>query len=952
MSYGHLPLLLRRAGWLTLTVEVVRAVCGTLGVLLAAGLAALGIDAVLGLYPAALIAVDVVLLGIFLLAAGYIGRQAWRNRFNPRRVARQIELRLGLLDSRLINSVDLVDAPSRSYSPQLVQQSVQKGEELAAQVSSLEVVDLRRPWKAAAAAVGAIFVLLIAYLAAPRVFATVVPRYLDPTGDHPPFTLLTFEIAVTPETVYQGKPASISATLSGPDRPEQANLVFVDGKERQPLPMFRNEEGTFVLPIERADASREFYIETPKGRSIRYMFSVLAVPSFERAEVAYQFPKYTGWPSTGHELDSRGIRALEKTEILVSATASMPLRAGRLEIFNADDKSAPASGAAIKTITLEPDGKEVSTVAGRFTLESSGRYRLTLVGANGAESHEQREGPLVCVPDQLPQVAIVEPEPLVAAVEGWKVPVTVQAIDDVGIDRILLFAGVNGWGPDPTPLNLQATQPTVVQGHYTFDLAALGARAGDIITYYASAYDNHPSGSHFADTPTSVIHVISQAEFAEYARQKYQMDQLAKEFDAFRRRLENLKSRRDKALEELVQLQKKLDAGKPLGAEELRKMTQLEAQLKEYAEQAQKLAKDLHERAAQTQLYDLEKSYRDGLERLAKQLDKQADHAEQLRQQAAQLRKQPANPQTAGAFRDAAQKLQKEQAPFDEPSQQQLEKTAQDVEKLRLANDLISQGERLRAAVLQQRELADRMAQFRDRNKLTEEDLHRSQRLAKDQELLRQEVEEARAELQKTAQAAQKSLPKMSGGALKVCKAIDELQIGNDQAQAARSARGGEGQTAYEAADSAAKKLESLLSNSCTPKGAAESGDLDGCFSLSKPGLQQSLGQMSQGRQLPGLGQQQGGQGSGFAGSQARMAIFGPHQLSQGDSDNVRSSGSANHGQGDRGFGQDRDGARRAEALNPAARQTPRSAAGNLHGVPLGYREQAEAYFKRIAKEQ
>ena len=32
--------------------------------------------------------------------------------------------------------------------------------------------------------------------------------------------------------------------------------------------------------------------------------------------------------------------------------------------------------------------------------------------------------------------------------------------------------------------------------------------------------------------------------------------------------------------------------------------------------------------------------------------------------------------------------------------------------------------------------------------------------------------------------------------------------------------------------------------------------------------------------------------------------------------------------------------------------ETPRSAAGNLHGVPLGYREQAEAYFKRIAKEQ
>ncbi|HUE13944.1 MAG TPA: hypothetical protein VMR25_07265 [Planctomycetaceae bacterium] len=951
MSYAHLPSLLRRAGWLTLAVEVVRTVCGALCLLLAAVLAALAVDAVLGLYPSALIAVDVLILVLFLGLAAYIARQSWRNRFNPRRVARQIELRLGLLDSRFINSVDFLDAPNSSCSPQLVRQSVQKGEELAAQISSIEAVDLWRPWRAMAAAFGAICVLVVAYLAAPRVFAMVVPRYLDPTGDHPPFSLLSFEIAVSPQSVYQGKPATISATLDGPDQPDRANLVFVDGKERQRLPMFRNEEGVFVLPIERAEKSREFFIETPKGRSTRHLFTVLAVPSFGKAEVRYQFPKYTGWPSTSHELDGREIRALEGTEILVSATATMPLRSARLEIFNPDGKAPGAIGDAKKTVTLEPDGNDVSTVAGRFTLAANGHYRLTLLGVNGAESHEQREGTLICVPDQLPQVAIVDPEPLVAAVEGWKVPVTVQAVDDVGIDRIVLFAGVNGWGPDPTPLKLEATQPTAVQGHYTFDLAKLGARAGDIITYYASAYDNHPSGTHFADTSTSVIHVISQAEFAEFARQKYQMDQLAQEFDAFLRRLENLQSQREKVLEELAQLQKKLDSGQPLNSEELRKMTQLETRLKEFAAQAQQLAKDLHDRAAQAQLYDVEQPYRDSLERLGKQLQQQAAHADQLREQAARLRKEPANPQLAGAFREAAQKLQKEQAPFDEPTRQQLVKTAQDVEKMRLANELISQGERLRAAVLQQRELADRMAQFRDRKKLTEDDLQRIQRLAKDQELLREEVEETKAELEKTAHAAQKTLPKMSSGALKVSKAIDDMQVGNDQARAARSARGGQGDEASGAAESAAKKLESLLANACTPKGAAESGDLDGCFQLSKPGLQQSLQQMAQGRQIPGMGKQ-GNQGGGFAGSQSRMAVFGPHRLSEGESDAVRASGSAPHGPGVGGSDQERDASRGAETLNPKTRQTSRSAAGNLHGVPLGYRDQAEAYFKRIAKEQ
>jgi hypothetical protein len=947
MSYAHLPSLLRRTGWLTLALEVVRAFCGTVCILLAAGLAALAIDAVLGLYPSGLITVDVLLLGLLLAAAAYVVRQMWRNRFNPRRVARQIELRLGLLDSRLINSVDFIDAPDKSSSPQLLRQSVQRGEDLAAQLSSLETVDLRRPGKAAAAAVAAVVVLLLSYFAAPRVFAMVVPRYLDPNGDHPPFSLLTFKITTSPEAAYQGKPATISARIEGPDRPDRANLVFIDGKNRHPLPMFRTEEGLFVLPIERAEKTRDFYIETPKGRSDRFRFAVLAVPSFERAEVRYEFPKYTSWRSTAHELDGREIRALEGTELLISATATMPLHSGRIGIFD-------AKGEEKKTITLEPDENDPSTVRGKFVLLSNGHMRLTLLGANGSESQEQREGTLICVPDQPPQVAIVDPEPLVAAVEGWKVPVTVQAVDDVGIDRIVLFAGVNGWGPDPTRLELEMSQPTIATGHYTFDLGKLGARAGDIITYYASAYDNHPGRAHFADTPTSVIHVISRAEFAAFARQKYQMDQLAKEFETLRRRLENLQSQREKLLEELAQLQKKLESGQTLSAEELRKMTKLQEQLKKFAEEARQLAKDMHERASQSQLYDLEQPYRDNLEQLSKQLTKQGALADQLRDQAARLQKDSAKPELANAFRQAAQNLQKEQSPFDQPQRRQLEKTAQDIEKMQLANELISQGERLRSAILRQRELADRMAQFRDRKSLAPDDLQRLERLAKEQELLRQEVDEAKTELNKTAQAAQKKLPRMSAGALQICQAIDDMRVAGDQDQAARSARGGQGDGAHGAAEKAAKKLESLLTQGTTPQGAADSGDLDGCFGLSKSGLQQSLQQMAQGRQLPGLGNQGNQQGqSGFAGSQSRMAIFGPHQLSEGESEASREAGSATRGSGLGGSSSpQRDASRAAETLNPATRQSSRSVAGNLHGVPLNYRDQAEAYFKRIAKEQ
>ena len=213
-------------------------------------------------------------------------------------------------------------------------------------------------------------------------------------------------------------------------------------------------------------------------------------------------------------------------------------------------------------------------------------------------------------------------------------------------------------------------------------------------------------------------------------------------------------------------------------------MTELQEQLKKFAKEAEQLAKDMHERAAQTQLYDLEQSYRDNLERLSKQLEKQGAMAKQLGEQAARLRKDPANREQANAFRQSAMNLQKEQSPFDEPNQQQLAKTAQDVEKMQLANDLISQGERLRSVILQQRELADRMAQFRDRPSLGPDDLQRLQRLAKEQELLRQELDEAKSELEKTAKKAQQS------PAQDVRRSTQDLQIDRRDARQPRSGSG------------------------------------------------------------------------------------------------------------------------------------------------------------------
>ena len=966
MNDGHLSTLLFRASRLTLGLEVARAIlCGS-GLFVAAGLLALAIDAVLALPTWGLVAVDVLLVLLLAALAAFAAWQAWRNLFDPRRAARLIERHLGIRDNRLINAVDLAAAQSArqpgpqpgSVSSELISKSLDEGEELAAGLSSTHCVDFKRLARPAGIAAGMLLLVLVSYVVAPQAFGMILPRLLDPAGDHPPYSLLNFDVKVEPHTIYYGRGATITVDLSGPQMPSQADLVFLLKEGKQRSPMFRSGDCRFVLPIEHAESSCEFYVDTPAGRSRRIPLHVLSVPAIEKVKVAYSFPDYTKWPPYEQVLDSRGIQALERTNISVTVGSNIPLRFGRLELFHLK----PGEEQPLETLVvqLSPQASDVTIVSATFPLSFSGRFRLSLTAANGAESLESLEGTLVAVPDRAPRVAIVQPAPHLVVVENWKVPVVIQAADDVAIARIRLLRSINGWGPSPTDLEFDLKQPTIAVANSEFDLKELGARAGDVITYFASAYDNRPPHGQAVDTDTYVIQVISEEEYIELARRDYQMAELEREFDAMRRRLDNLQSEREKILKELEQLRKKLDAGEKPSAEDLEQLARLEKQMQEYQKQADQLAQAMRERAEQTQLYDLEKPYQEMLQRLSQQLDRQAHNAGQVAERLSKFRQQPESSDEAASLREAADEFARENAPFDRETLDELQQTKEDLEKIRKADELLAQAERLRSITLKQRDVADRLAQFRDQEQLSGDDRQRAERLAMDQELLQQELEETTQALEKAAEAASADLPIMSESALQLCHELKEMRVPDDQSTAARQARQGSGDKAHAASETAATKLESLLSKLCNCEGAGEelAGKIDGPLKLSLPGMQNSLKQLSQGRRMPGLpqsGQSQGQaqSGSGLAGSRARMVVVGPHTPSAGDSDAVQSGMLPGEGRGrGPGLNSASDGKTSPETLTPAAGSNRAVSGQNMRGVPVGYRDQAEAYFKRLAEDK
>lgn len=937
---------IRRTGKIRLTAELLGAAGLMLACLLAACLLAVALDVALSMDRSGLICVDLLLAAAMVAALLYLTWVTHRNRYKPRRLARLIEARLGIKGNQVINPVDLASQPLRSASAELRQVSLSQGEALAATVRPAKVIDVQRLRKSLAFAALAVTGAIAAVVVLPQVFRAVIPRYLNPFADHPPFTLIEFDVRIKPDKVYLGQPAVVTATLGGPATvPDQANLVFVDGEKGrgQSLPMLRTSSRKFILKIERAGSSRHFYIDTPDGRSRHYYLKVHAVPTFERVQAEYTFPAYTGWPPSRIILaGNNDLRAIRGTTVTLTVSSNLPLKEGMMAITAAEG---PAQHAAT---VLKPTNN-ATIVRGSFELRSSGRYRLTLTSADGVDGNEAVEGSVTCVADSRPEVSFLQPPPTVVAPAHWKVPVVVAARDDVAVRRIQLFRGINGWGPTPTDLKLKFSSPTYATAEYEYDLAELGARPGDVITYYASAHDVYPSAGHFSDTPTFVIRVISREEYLHFARQKIQMKQLLGKINEFLDRMAEIELKRKELIKELESLKKKVaEAGGKWSDQDLEKLRGITHQQDEYALSMKQLSETMRRRMAMTQLYDFEEAFKRSLAKIAKSLDDQANETVDLTDSYRDMQPGLSSSQAGDYVRKSLDQLRRNEKKMQQDSEQ-AQLTAEQMEKLRKADEMIALTEQILAIADQQRELADRLGQFQNKESLSPEEQIRARRMSVEQAELRRDLADAVKKLRAQAEKAKKDLPKMCGSALELAEAIERLNVLRDQDNAAALAQAGQGRYAHRAADSAATKLESLIRECKGAQGMMAAEDLDRALGLTRQKIANGLKQLSQARGLPGLGRDVGTGGGGYYGSKARISLMGPHMMG-GDADAMAGLHGLARGRGTAGPKPQGPKAG-AETLAPEPRASRITNIRSMPGVPVRYRPLAEAYFRRLADE-
>jgi hypothetical protein len=962
MNLDQLGPLLRAAGRRIQIAGLTRAGCLALAAVILALLLVIGFDAALGLPGWVLVAMDVILIAVAGAAAIYLLVVGYRLRFDPRRIARQLEQVAGINDSRLINAYDLAVASPEQISADLRDYAVQQGEQAAVHISPARAVN-HDPVVRGVGLLGLIGLSgLLAYLLVPGAFHAVMPRLLWPYADHPPYTMLEFDVSFDPQRIMYGKPASIQVAITGPRKPEQATVVFIDqAGRRQPLPMMSLASSTeasgdgaarFVAHLDRAEQSRTFHIATPYGRSRRYVMQVLPVPLFEHVQLTYHYPEYTGWESDTSRLSSRGIAALSGTTVELSVTSNVALGGGQLTISQVPD-SEPAAPTGTrppdKTVTLSPDPSDPSRVRGSFVLDQPGRFELSLIGADGTPGDRTLAGRLEPMPDKHPRIHIEQPLQRVVVPEDWQVDVVIRASDDIGVERIELFRGINGWGPWPVGLALDPPHGRRTEAQAVFDLAPLGAKAGDVINYFAEAKDGHPSAAQAATTDVHVIEVITWEEYLEYARTRRGLEEIITELNVFEDRLADLAEQRVELLKQMQPLQFKLESGQPLSDAERESLERLGQRLSAYQQQAAELAEEMRQWADQPQLYDFEPALRDMAGQIAQDLGRQQAVAGSVeRSIGSQIANRSPSSAEASQMAQAMQRFAEQTDPFAQQQVAQRQDTRRDLERAHLANQMIAQAQRIRQVIQGQGELADRMARFRNSEQLSPSEQIAAARMAREQENLRKELADATTRLEQLSRQAGQLLPLMCGSADRLTGRIRQLEVENDQSDARRLAAAGEGRYASIAARTAARKLDSLLSD-CDQAAGLVSEDLDGCLNLPRDGWSNAIRQLAAGRAI-GMGKA-GGDGSGYSGSMASMAVMGPMNLSQGESD-ARSRLGSGRGDGRGGRTSAADApVDPAERLDPGRTTRQAGSAAPMPGVPARYRQAAEAYFRRLADE-
>ncbi|MFW6108278.1 MAG: hypothetical protein ACOC8D_00545 [bacterium] len=477
-------------------------------------LAAVGLDAAVVLAEAARAQAPWLLaLGAAgVVVAAVLGLRRLRELW----VAQTLEAEDAELGTGLTNAVELIGKPQATATGELLRRrAVARGRDLATGRRAWPVA--RRGLKmAGAAALGTLGLWLLGAALFTDVFRAVLPRYLDPQGDHPPYSRLRIDVEPGDTEVLYGGDCVVSATTSGVEV-EKLTLVVRRGDHTDRIFMFLGPEGSFFQTLTNLRQDTEYYVTYGRARTHRHTIRIQTVPQIELVELESALPDYTRVPPqrehlAGFTLTQPLARRLPPgTRLAFRAASNRPLAHGLLTLTPADDGEP-------RTVRLTP-GDRGDEVQGGFTLTESVELELTLVDVSGTPSTDAVRGTIELRPDAKPVLSVVEPGKDAFATPDVVVPVVVEADDDYGVTAIRWTRTAPDGKEETLDLTLEP-EPGArsVAATTSLDLGALGVEPGDTLEYFFEATDSFPDGPNVSLSRLFRLRVISHDEHRKLVR--------------------------------------------------------------------------------------------------------------------------------------------------------------------------------------------------------------------------------------------------------------------------------------------------------------------------------------------------------------------------------------------------------------------------------------------------
>lgn len=848
------------------TLAAVRA--GWVGLALALGLAA----ADLLLAPSApwRVLLDVAVAVAVWRAAVAVRRRHLSAASLDRMLARLLEEGRRETDNAVVNALDFEDRLAAPPDPHVSQALMRRQiEEAARRLAGESGRDTLRPpgirlERRILLGLGAACLVLAA--AAPQAVLTVLPRYLLPFLDVPPYCLTRFEVTPGHAGADYGGSLDVAVKTLG-RRPRSIRLVLEtrSPRERTELPLYESERDTYRQTLEPVVSDLVYYAEVPGGRSRYYKVKVSKVPRIDSVRATFDYPAYTHLrPVTRLLGPDPELKGYAGTRVTLQLTSNRELAGGTMTL----------GGKPVEVRKSE----QPNTVEAVFAIGEPGGFEITVADPDGLACAAPVRGRVVVTPDEKPRVAAVSPETESLATPRARIPINVEAGDDLGVRRVTMYRNVNGSADSGKTLYEGPGRAAFVNVIETFDLADLGVKPGDVIDYYLDATDTRPGAPQTESSPACRLTIISEEDYAELVRTLNTGDALREKYEQFMEEWKTMADEQERLREETAALTAEAAKG-ALDEDAKRRLQDLADRQNALAGRAREAAERLDREAKTAAVYDVEKDYKELLKELARKLEKGAFHMETAGPALAKA----SGGQGAGSASDLAKALGQQEEALDDLSggekayQEQIAKANREIEKL---HALYADAEAFKTLLDRQKEVVRKIHSYKGQA-LSEDGKTRVRELAAEQDEIRGKLTALKERLREHAKPVQADYPKVAGDAEAIASSIEKLGIEGLMKNAGGELGKPDVPPGAAAAEEAYDRMLSMVGQ-CQAGGEGAQAECEARLRLQMSmGLGRTFQQMSMGRGQ-GVGGSGGmGQGSDSGGSSARMpfGLYGSSEL-------------------------------------------------------------------------